>query len=212
MVIEGDLIDAKFKTTHLRKGDLLTRSQLKAFYKRPVTAEIDGEKIDISEGQWNDRHERELEDLPKELEDAASLFADFRNEYQEVEKEIMALSDAKKYKAKKKELEKQLERKYQGAEESYIKTMSLRTKVLELQALQIELFSPCLEERANFEKVKFYAPKCIKIKKEDGSEDFLFKSKEDINSAPFAATRVISLFSLFIRGVDVSFFGDAPEE
>lgn len=210
LALEGDKVAARFKTEHLRKSDFLTDAQLKAIYSKPTVIEIDGKEMVVGSGEWTEKNERDIETLPEKIQSNWTTFMDYRSAYQAIQQEILALSDLKKNKAKKKSLETKLHGLQNQALEQHQIVLGLKTELVRLQTVRVRLFSDSLEEQSFFEKVKLYAPSCIKIKK-DGKEDFLWHSEEEMFSDKFTATRIISLFNLFVRGLDVSFFGDAPE-
>ena len=138
------------------------------------------------------------------------MFNAYREDYQKNNEELLKFPENSKNKKKEACLKKK-EDLHKEAERYYLDMIKLEKEQLELQTRKLELFSGSLEEMANFEKMKYYAPKCIKIPKGE-SEDFLWKDDADMKNSAFAVTKIIGLFSLFLRGVDVSFFDDAPDE
>jgi hypothetical protein len=210
LALEGDRVVAKFKTEHLRRGDLLTDAELKAIYNKPIVVKQDGQDIVVGTGEWTDKEEREMENLPSEIESTWEMFIVYREDYQKIRQEMLKLTKSKEDKAKKKKLDTQFDKAQKRALEQHDVVLKQKARLLELQATRVRLFSDSLEEQAFFEKIKLYAPSCIKIKRK-GKEDFLWKSEEEMFGAEFAATRILTLFNLFVRGLDVRFFGDAPE-
>jgi len=211
MALEGDRVVAKFKTEHLRKGDLLTDAELKAIHNKPVVIKQDDQDITIGSGEWTDKQEREMEDLPDEIQGSWEMFVAYREEYQQIKQQMLELTNSKEDKTKKKQLGIKFNKVQKSALAQHDIVLNQKAHLLELQSTRVRLFSDSLEEQAFFEKIKLYAPSCIKIER-DGKEDFLWKSEDEMLGAKFAATRIITLFNLFVRGLDVRFFGDAPEE
>jgi len=211
LTMEGDMITAQFKTTHLRKSDLLTEAQLKAIYNKPVVIQLEGKDVVIGNGLWTDAEERDLENLPKQLDESTENFRNYRQEYQELEVQLLALEDNEANKEKRATLEGQRNKIFAETERIYLETVELRKQIIDLQTKRIQLFASSLEEMSFLEKIKLYAPSCIKIKKEDGSVDFLWKSPKDFLTDNTVAVKLIGLYNLFLRGIDVSFFGDRPE-
>lgn len=206
--LEADEIMAEFRTKALRHGQYLTREQLKAIYGRPTTINVDGKEVVVGEGQWLNKDEDILEDYNKLIDGYERDFLAYREELQTKRNELLANEKNSK---KKKELEKEIDKLEVGAFGMFKKTWEMRKELLETQLKQMELFAPCLEERSFVEKIKFLAPKCIKTIKDNGEEEFLWKSSEEFRNANFDSTKVISLFRLFLQGGDVSFFEDVPD-
>jgi len=198
--LEGDDIFAKFKTKHLRNNDLMTTSQLKAVYNNPITIKVDGKDVVVGSGEWTEKDERRLEEIPKEIDEKTEAFNAYRVEIQELKEQIK--------KRKNKQTEEKLNKYMENAFECYSNITKLNLEHIELQTKRINLFSTSLEERAQFEKVKYYAPYCIMSKNGDGTLNPLWKDETEMLKADQTAVRILSLFGLFLRGVDVSFFGD----
>lgn len=211
VALEGDRIVAQFKTVHLRKNDYFTDGQLKAIYNKPTVISIDGKDITVGNGEWTEKDERELESLPDKIQQYWEDFIHLREGYQEIQQEILTLTNTKKNKAKLKVLDENSLKAQKSALEQHGLILALKARLLELQATRVRLFSDSLEEQAFFEKVKLFAPSCIK-REVEGKEDYLWHSVDEMLDDEFTATRILSLFNLFIRGLDVSFFGDALEE
>jgi len=211
LALEGDQRQVQYKTEHLRKGTYFTEAELKAIYNKPVVIQVDGKDITVGSGEWTAKDEKEMEDLPVEIEKVHEMFIIHRGDYQQLKQELLSLPNTKKGKDKKKELETKQTNAETLAMQFYEKTLRLKAKLLELQATRVRLFSDSLEEQAFFEKVKLFAPSCIK-KKEGDDYVYLWNSEEELLQDKYSATRVLSLFNLFVRGLDVRFFGDAPGE
>jgi len=211
IILEGDRISATYKTSHLRKGDLLTRTQLEAIYQAPIEVEVDGVTIKVGDGQWTAKEKiRMEEELPDDMKQRMEVLDFLRDEIQEVSDKLLPMT--KNTKAKK-DLEESQQRKQHELTDQMTKILELKKEQLKLQTKYMELFSMSLEEMSNFERVRYYAPKCIKKVNEDGSVgDFLWKSDEELQKTSFAGTRIITLFTLFVSGANISFFEDAPEE
>jgi len=211
LALEGDKVVARYKTEHLRKGDLLTDAELKAIYNNPVVITQGGQEITVGTGEWTDKEENEMDQLPEAIQGTWEMFVVFREDYQSIKLEMTSLGNTKADKAKKKKLEVSYDLAQKKALAQHNTVLTQKARLLELQATRVRLFSDSLEEQAFFEKIKLYAPSCIKIMR-DGAVDFLWKSEEEMLAAEFTATRIITLFNLFVRGLDVRFFGDAPDE
>ncbi len=210
LINEGDEAVAKFKSYHLRKGELLTKTHLKAIYGRPVSINVDGVDVVVGQGDWTEKEEQRLEDLPDEMKTVEDEFNYFRQEFQDLQDELVAITDTAKNKAKRKNIEKKCESIMNDCRNLYEKRLKLKQENYELNLKCLDLFSISLEEQAIHEKIKIFAPSCIKIK-ENGSEPHLLNSDEQIKTNTFLYNRVLSLFNLYIRGYDVSFFGDVPD-
>jgi hypothetical protein len=208
LAMEGDFVYAKYKTEHLRKNDLLTEAQLKAIYSRPVTIEINGKEEVVGEAQWPVEKEDKLETLPKDIRNYLNTFNQFREEIQEIENEILALTETEEDKAKKVELENKKQYKVDQAYDNFLAINNLRLELLDLQATRAALFSSSLEEQANFERIKLYAPSCIRKKNEDGTLSYLWSSSTSLMQDSLLSAKILSMFNLFLRGADISFFDD----
>lgn len=211
VALEGDRIVAQFKTEHLRKNDYFTDGQLKAIYNKPTVISIDGKDITVGNGEWTEKDEKELESLPDKIQQHWEDFVHLRELYQEIQQEILTLTNTKKNKVKLKTLDVKSLEAQKVALTQHGEILSLKARLLELQSTRVRLFSDSLEEQAFFEKVKLFAPSCIK-REVGGKEDFLWHTMDEMLDDGFTATRILGLFNLFIRGLDVSFFGDALEE
>lgn len=211
LALEGDNTAAKFKSKHLMSGDYLTDAQLKAIYNNPTIVKVSGKELTLGTGEWTEKDEREMDDLPANIQNNWDMFLSYREEYQTLKQEILAVPKIAKNKAKIKELTTRQDNAQKRTLDQHQIILSLKGKLIGLQATRVRLFSDSLEEQAFFEKIKLYAPSCIKIEK-DGVVEPLWKSTQDMLNDKFTATRIITLFNLFVRGLDVRFFGDAPEE
>lgn len=203
--LQADAVQARYKTDHLRKQDIMTEEQLKAIYRRPVTIEIDGKEIIVGSGQWTEEDEELLDSLPKEVKNKDDYFVDVRSRIHELDTELLSLTKTSKKRARLEEEKTKLE------EEAYTiwtDTSQVRLKLLEHQNKRMMLFASSLEEQAHLEKLKLFCPSCIKVKDENGNVDFLWKTEDDMLQDGFESIQVITLYNLFLRGVDVSFFGD----
>lgn len=202
LTMQGDRLYAKFVTEHLQEGDLLTEEQLKAIYGKPTYIKVRGKEVKVGQGQWTIEEENKMEELPKEIRIMEAEFLDCREVYQQMltaEKGGQVVNEDKK------------QNLLSRLDESFKKMGEAKLKLLELQSKRLKLFSISLEEQANLEKIKLYAPQCIKVEKE-GKVEPLWKSEEEYNSGQFDSLRILSIFNLFLRGADVRFFGDIPEE
>lgn len=211
LILQGDEIASKFKTKCLRNGEYLSEAQLKHIYSQPTTMKIEGKNVIIGSGEWVEKDEQEMEDLPKEIDGLWEMFVSFRKEYQDLKQKLFILTDSKENANSKKEMEEKLNKIQETAMEYYNKVLKKRARLLELQTIRIRLFSDSLEEKAFFEKLKLFIPSCIKIKK-DGKFEFLWKTINDFLHDEHLSMRVVGLFNLFIRGLDIRFFGDVPED
>lgn len=209
LAMKGDQLMAEFKSSHLRKGDLMTEAQLLAIYNRPISIEIDGKEIVVGNGVWTSDDERRIQtELPSEIKEIGTKFDAFREEVQELEtklpvenKEIMSETD-------KKNLEMyNIQRDH--AQDLFRELRDKKLEFLELQARRTQLFATSLEELSVLEKLKLYAPHCIKHK-ESGKP--VWNSIEEMLNSGYEAINLIGLFSMFLKGADVSFFGDTPDD
>ena len=201
LTIEGDRLYAQFKAKHLRLGDLMTEAQLKAYYGRPLTLELDGKEIIVGQGEWTKDDDNKLEEIPLDIERATEVFDMIRDDLQKTQDQLLKKKNNKKFKDKISDFTEQ-------AYEAYKKVIKLKLDLLELQSLRISLFSVSLEEQALLEKVQLFAPNCIKIIKKDKGT-LLWKSKDDmLENGDQGTIRLLSLFGLFLRGGDIRFFGD----
>uniref|UniRef100_A0A6M3IIU6 Uncharacterized protein n=1 Tax=viral metagenome TaxID=1070528 RepID=A0A6M3IIU6_9ZZZZ len=205
-VLEGDRIVAEYKAQQLRRGKLLTKAQLKAIYGRPTEVEVEGVKVIVGSGVWTAVEENDIELLPMQIKEKNLVFEDLRERYQKIEIEILGLSNSKKDKNRKDKIEAEKIKLSKDADIVFSEVIELRRKLLLLQIKHLELFVTSLEERAEFEKISYYIPKCVFKVLPDGSMVPFWSSNEDMGSAAFAATQIISLFNLFIRGYDVDAF------
>jgi len=202
--LEGDAVYAKFLASNLRTGKILTKAQLKAIYGQPVVVEVEGKQITVGEGEWTEKQERELEELPEDIKVLNENFDILREEIQNRELEISKLDGHSK--KKKAGLEKKLKIDLDQAEIMYKDLALLNLELIDLQTKQLTLFSPCLEEQASMEKVKLYAPSCI-LNKE--TMEPLWSSLAEFENAEGNAIRILSLF---LRGGNISFLEDSQEE
>jgi hypothetical protein len=207
LAIEGDMLAAQFRTKHLRAGDLFNEEQLKHIYKQPTKVQIDGKETTVGDGLWTDKNEQEVTRLNNTIKSHQEMFIKYREEYQVFELDLIKHKpDSKKYNdlvERKNAVEEKARKEYTGL-------LDAKIKQLELATLRAKLFADSIEEMAFFEKVKLFAPSCVK-KVADGKEVPLWSSKEEMLLDTHLATRVISIYSLFLRGLDVSFFADVPE-
>ena len=208
LALEGDQLVTKFRTKHLRENDILTEAQLKAIYKQPITTKIGGKDVVIGNGEWPESYDNDLESLNHDISNCQIDFSMYRGEYQLCKTELEDLGDKKP--KKKEQLQKKMEDHETKAYKSYTKILELKQKQLELNTLRARLFADSLEEQSFLEKVKFFAPSCIKQNKNDELVP-LWEDLEAFEKDTFVATKIITLFNLFLRGLDISFFGDVPE-
>lgn len=201
LAIQGDRIYAAFKAEHLRKQDIMTEAQLKAIYSRDMTIIMDGKEIVVDKGEWTHIDERRLEDLPTQIQEEIKIFNDYRDDIQNLE-----TSDPQK---KDDEILKQIEKKTDEAFQLFQEINKKKIELLELQTKRLRLFSASLEEQALMEKIKLFAPHCILVK-DTGKP--LWANQEEMMKAGYQGIQVLSIFNLFLRGGDVSFFGDMPDK
>lgn len=206
-IMAGERIYAKFKNRELKKGELLTVRQLKAIHGQPVTIEVEGKNVVIGDAAWTEENEREMDDLPNEIAAQDALFNAYRLDYQEVETQLLEETDE----VAKESLVYKRSQLFDQCEDLWAAILKKRMRLTELQTTHLELFATSLEEQARFEQIRYYAPHCVKVLR---NKKFvpLWKSDDELIKSQMDSTRVLSLFSLFIRGVDVSFFADAPGE
>lgn len=203
LAMDGDLAAAQFKTMHLRAQDLLTEAQLKAIYSQPVKVNVDGKEIVVGSGEWTDKDEHRLEMLPTKIDGQLEMLLSYREDYQKCEDSKVGVKKGKKMESICAEQKKAED----NARKIYDNIINERRELLDLQTKRLQLFSTSLEEQAYLEKVKIYAPACIK---RDGK--LLWEKEDDFLNDNIGAVRVLSLYNLFLRGVDISFFDDAPVE
>ncbi|MCK9369421.1 hypothetical protein M0R04_05745 [Candidatus Dojkabacteria bacterium] len=207
LTLQGERLQAEFKGEQLRKGKLLTIAQLRAIYKQPVMIEQDGKQVVVSKGAWTDEDETKLESLPDEIREKDKLFEDYREKIHDLTIQKEDLGSNKKKEARKLELENIINRESEQAFLVWKELANLKLDYLDLQSKKIVLFGESLEEQANLEKVKLYAPVCVKVKKGDTISPY-WKNMGDLLSSDYTSLRILSLFNMVLRGVDVSFFGD----
>lgn len=208
--LQGDSAAAKFRSKHLRHGDILTEAQLKLIYGRPTTVKIDGVETQIGNGSWTENNEQELENLPDQITRNMETVLSYRNDISEVLNELKVLPDGES--EIREGLDKKLKELNDDAYPLYLQVLEDKKQLMELQLLRLQLFSISLEEQTNLEKIKIFAPACIKRKQEDGSIESLWKTEDDFLDDNVGAVHLLSVYNLFLRGVDISFFGDVPEE
>ncbi len=209
LMIEGDYLAAKFKSEHLKKGDLLTIEQLKAIYRRPTTIIEDGKETQINNGVWTDAEENRIEELVKEINQHQEFFRAYRSEYQDLENQINQLPKTSKKKMD--ELQEKRGKAWTEAENINIKIIKLNLEYLNLISKRLELFQSSLEELALFEKIKACAPKCIKKYNESKELVPIWGSQEEFLKDGLKAIEILQMFNIFMRGGNVSFFEDVPE-
>jgi len=210
VALEGDRIYAKFKAEHLRKGDLLTKAQLAAMYKQPITIKVDGQETIIEDGEWTEADETKMDSYIPLIEEAQEMFSNFREEIEHVENEIISIE---KIPGKQKRVKHLVTKKGKLVDEAYKKfeeIYKLRLEMLDLQTKKEALFSISLEEQAQFEKLKIYIPYCILVEK-DNKKVPLWNNVEEMNKAGLDGARILSMLSLFMKGTDLSFFGVGVE-
>ena len=206
--IAADRVVAEFKARELQSNTLLTSKQLKAIKSRPVTVTINGTEKVVGDPEWSAKDDIILEEHGAKINEVTQELISARLEYQEV---CDALDNIKKSdKGKRDQLAKRKNQIYDFALEAYNRQLKLKKELLSVQLKEMDVLNGSLEEMAHLEKIKFLAPKCIK-KIDDGKESFLWESEEDFCNAKFSATTILSAFSLFLRGGDISFFDVAPE-
>jgi len=198
--LEGDRLAAQFKTRCMRDGSLFSIEQLRAIYRQPIKIKVDGAEVIVGDGQWTDEEEYKLEHMPDIIRDLTTEFSDYRSEIQELKSET-EISEKE---------QEQLNLLMNEAQATFNEIQEMRLKHTELMAKQVRLFSESIEHQALFEKVKLYAPLCVKKKTEDGLAP-LWKDQKEFLSGNGVSLKILGLFSLFMRGADVSFFGDTPE-
>lgn len=202
LTIEGDRLYAQFKAKHLRQGDLLTEAQLKAYYGRPQTLELDGKEIIVGQGEWTKEQENKLEELPRDIDMGIETFNMIREELQQTQVKLEQKKGNKKLKDKISLLTGQ-------AYDAYQKVIKIKLDLLEVQTLRLSLFSVSLEEQALLEKIQLFAPSCVKVVK-DGQTTTLWDSKDImLEEGDQGTIRLLSLFGLFLRGGDIRFFGES---
>ena len=210
--LQGDSAASKFRSIHLRHGDVLTESQLKLIYGRPTTIKVDDVDTRIGDGSWTEKKELDLTNLPDQIKRNMETVLSYRDDISEVLNGLKVLPDGESGESGDREkLNKRLEFLNDEAYPLYLKVLEDKKQLLELQLLRLQLFSISLEEQTNLEKVKIYAPSCIKRKKDDGSLEPLWKTEDDFLDDNVGAIHLLSIYNLFLRGVDISFFGDVPE-
>lgn len=205
--LKADRIVAEFKATELRAGKLLTSKQLKAIARQPTTAIINGKEEVVDKAEWTVNDDQILDEYPRKINDTGLDLIVAREEYQEVKEQL----DSVKGKEKEK-LEKRRNQIYDQASKLYSDYIRLKRDLLDTQLKEMRLLNGSLEELANLEKLRYLAPKCIKKIDKDGKEDFIWKTDEDFQNAPFDNATILSVFNVFLRGGDISFFGVVPEE
>jgi len=208
LAIDADTVATRFRTKALRSGEFLTESQLKTIYRQPTTVKVDGKDIVIGNGEWPEKYDRELDQLPKLALEAHTHFTNYRAEYQKNRDEAAALEES----TKKTQLQEKRNKAETSALDYYQVWLKHKARQMELGSLRAKLFADSIEELAFFEKIKFLAPACTKQADDKGVEAPLWKSEDDMRKDTFNATRVIAAFNMFMRGLDVSFFADAPDE
>lgn len=211
LVIEAERLEAEFKATSLRNSTFLTEAQLKAIYGKPVTIEVDGKEVEVGSGEWSETNDRLMEELPEQIKDLEEMFDIGREAYQEFDRDLLKATK----KADKKTFEQKKKLKFEETFNIRQESLEKQKELLELQMKRLQLFSASLEERAFFEKIKLYLPSSVFKMNGNGdkaTKEFLWKNYEEFENSEFLASRVISLYSLFIRGADISFFGDVREE
>lgn len=202
---EAELIYAKFYADHLRKDDLMTEEKLKAYYSQPIIIEKDGKEVVVKSGTWTDEDEAVMEQIPEEIKIILRELEQLRDQIQEREKEA-----SKKKSGAASKLKIRIESDYGKIEEVYRKLMEKRIQLVKLQTKRLKLFALSLEEQANYERIKFLAPYCV-FKEENGEATPIWSTSDDLDSSGIKASELLTIFSLFMRGGDVSFFGDVPE-
>jgi len=212
--IKGDQVAAKFKAYNLRHNELLTDAQLRAIYNQPITIMVDGKEVKVGNGEWPEKNDAELEELPKKISASLEMFDAYRADYHAAKEQVTALTASGKTKSSKvfKDAEAKMEKAKEQARKEYDNILALRSRQMSLTSLRVRLFADSLEEQAFLEKVKLFAPSCIKKKDKDGNIVPCWKTIEEFENDTFGAIQIIAYFNLFLRGLDVSFFGDVPEE
>lgn len=207
--LKADQVAAKFKAYNLRHGEFLTNAQLKAIYNQPITITVDGKEVKVGNGEWPEKNEVELESLQSKIDDALAMFEVCREEYQNFDTELLA---AKPNTKQHKELSEKVEKAKAKARTHYDSLLSLRSRQLQLTSIRAILFADSLEEQAFLEKVKLFVPSCIKKKDKDGNITPFWNSIEEFENDKFSAVKIVAYFNLFLRGLDISFFGDVLDE
>lgn len=209
----ADRIVAEFRAKELRIGKLLTNEQLKAIASRPMTIEENGKNIVISKPQWSEKDEQILAEYPRKINDITIELITARQEYQEANMLRQKIQgegkDAEHERAK---ADKRKQSIYDQAYKIFDQQIKLKKQLLETQLKEMQVVNGSLEDISNIEKIKYLAPKCIKKVNADGSEEFLWKTDDEFTNAPFSVTTVLSVFNVFLRGGDISFFGVLLED
>lgn len=200
--LEGDKKYAEFKSNALIEGKLLTEAQLKAIYRQPTIVKKGGKDITVG-GEWTDEEDNNMESIPLEIEQMIENFKFLRGKIQEAEASILALKGKKK-----KDQEEKKQKWLAEASDIFKKISYKRLDLLQLQQKRVLLFSSSLEEQANLDRIKLFAPQCIL--KNDGTP--LWNSLDDMLNGDYDCLKLLGIFSMFIRGVDISFFADTPVE
>ena len=210
--LKADKISAQFRAKALRENLYLTDRQYLAIYNQPLMIDIDGKQVKIGNGDWPESQEREYRDeLPKKLKVLNENFSITRQLFQEQEEKILQFpKDSENYDATLIEMQKERDSLESRAKEIYSQLMATKAKQLELASLRARLFSDSLEEQLITERIKILAPGCIKKYNDKHSLVPLWNSEKELLEDGFAATKVLALFNLFLRGFDVSFFGELP--
>lgn len=210
--LKADKASAQFRAKALRENLYLTDRQYLAIYNQPLMIDVDGKQVKIGSGDWPESQEREYRDeLPEKLRKLNENFSVTREMFQEQEEEILQLpKDSDNYETTLAELQKKRDSLEQRAREIYNQLMTIKARHMELASLRARLFSDSLEEQLITERIKILAPGCIKKYNNKHSLVPLWNSEKELLEDGFAATKILALFNLFLRGFDVSFFGELP--
>jgi len=208
LTTESDRIYAEYYSQGLSEGRIKTKAQLAAIYARPTEISENGARVKVNNGLWTAQDDLRLDEIPNELKSITNDFNDFRKEIQDIENELGALDEHSK--SKKKNLETKRTALLDRALQIFSGIESLNKEYLELNARYLQLFSSCLEEQANMQKLKFLAPECLFVK-EGEMERPLWKDREAFLKSRDISIKIFSIFSLFMRGGSIHFFADSQE-
>lgn len=198
--LEGDRIFLDMKHKHLLKGDLLSQHKMAILLGEPMTVCCPScqKKVQVGEGTWDEKKEKEIEILNDEIQEHSEKFNNYRREMQEIVDKIIPDMDETKLKT--------LENKRDALKKKAFKQFEFithkRARSISLVYQKYNLFQGCIEEVADNARTKFLAPRCIK--KMDGN--LLWSSEEEMLKGGPEAGRIFGLFHFYLRNVDVNFF------
>lgn len=186
---EAEKIYAQAVNRGLREGTYNNREQLRVLYRK--------------DGVWTEAEDNRIDEISSEIENKIEIFTDYRTEIQDLENQLLEKKGDKA-------LKRGLEKKYEEAKELYIEIAKLKLEFAKLNARFIQLFNVALEEVALLEKARYLAPHCV-YKKDGDNLVPLWKDLDDLKQSKGPTLKIMGYFVLFLRGADVSFFGDTPE-